>query len=117
MHAGTLPEELGSVLRSLQILYLEDNALNSSLPLEWGSAWPDLQRLYLQGNALYGTLPAAWGDQGTWNSLQQLNLSSNQLQGSIPGESPCTSGMVGGGTEVHALDSQQPVELIQCDDT
>ena len=111
-----MPEDLGSVLSSLQILYLDDNALNSSLPSEWGSAWPDLQWLYLQGNTLYSTLPAAWGYEGTWNSLQQLNLSSNQLQGSIPGDSPCTSGAVGGATKVHALVGQQPVKSIQCDD-
>ena len=117
MHAGTLPEDLGSVLSGLQILYLDDNALNSSLPSEWGSAWPDLQRLYLQGNTLYSTLPAAWGYEGTWNSLQQLNLSSNQLQGSIPGDPPCISRTVGSGTEVHALVGKQPVKLSQCDET
>ncbi|KAK9786688.1 hypothetical protein WJX73_000464 [Symbiochloris irregularis] len=85
--SGTLPEQIGSDLPSLTLLYASHNRFSGTLPAAWSQL--DIQQLSLEANRLTGTLPSEWGLQ--WPNAYLLYLSNNSLQGTLP---PAWAGLV-----------------------
>lgn len=71
---------LPCLVRALQGLHLQRNALTGTLPEQWG-ALGELRVAYAHDNALSGPLPGAWSGLA---SIEVLHLSANQLAGSLP---------------------------------
>ncbi len=77
--AGTIPSSLGN-LRSLEYLYLQENALQGQIPPSLGNL-AELKCLNLGSNQLTGPIPTSLGQLA---NLEFLHLYDNQLTGSIP---------------------------------
>ncbi|CAL5374941.1 unnamed protein product [Camellia sinensis] len=78
---GTIPKEIGS-LRNLTILSLSTNNLNGNIPSTLGEI-ESLQRLYryLGGNNFHGSIP---NEICLLSNLGELYAEQNELSGSIP---------------------------------
>ncbi|KAL7224643.1 hypothetical protein ACSBR1_026004 [Camellia fascicularis] len=76
---GTIPKEIGS-LRNLNVLDLANNNLNGNIPSTLGEI-KSLQRLYLGGNNFHGSIP---NEICLLSNLGELYAEYNKLSGSIP---------------------------------
>ncbi|CAL5376596.1 unnamed protein product [Camellia sinensis] len=76
---GTIPKEIGS-LRNLTVLSLVYNNLNGNIPSTLGEI-KSLQRLYLGGNNFHGSIPI---EICLLSNLGELYVEKNELSGSIP---------------------------------
>ena len=77
--SGLIPSEIGN-LDSLEMLWLEENALTGPIPPEIGNL-QKLIYLILNHNQLSGSIP---DEMGNLSSLQILKINNNQLTGMIP---------------------------------
>ncbi|KAL7224218.1 hypothetical protein ACSBR1_025643 [Camellia fascicularis] len=76
---GTIPKEIGS-LRNLTVLSLANNNLNGNIPSTLGEI-KSLQRLYLGNNKFHGSIP---NEICLLSNLGELYAELNKLSGSIP---------------------------------
>ncbi|XP_028066132.1 probable leucine-rich repeat receptor-like protein kinase At1g35710 [Camellia sinensis] len=80
--SGILPNSIGNLSNSLEILSVSRNPLIGTIPKEIGSL-RNVTVLALAGNNLDGNIPSTLGDI---KSLQRLYLGGNNFHGSIPNE-------------------------------
>ncbi|CAI0396744.1 unnamed protein product [Linum tenue] len=77
---GNLPEQIGNLSKSLEILSAGDNALEGSIPSGIQNL-VNLQWLEVADNNLTGTIPSVIGNM---QALRQLDVSGNRISGCIP---------------------------------
>jgi len=78
--AGTLPEEIGSLLTNLKRLSLHANQINGSIPATFGNL-TELIKLILSKNLLSGKIPS---QLGKLTNLKFLGLGFNDFNSEIP---------------------------------
>ncbi|KAA8535528.1 hypothetical protein F0562_030531 [Nyssa sinensis] len=76
---GSIPSEIGS-LKNLNYLAFSNNNINGSIPSTIGGLGK-LQRLYLDGNKIEGFIP---NELCHLRNLGEISMESNKLSGSIP---------------------------------
>ncbi|KAI3470539.1 hypothetical protein Pfo_027202 [Paulownia fortunei] len=77
---GSIPECLGNLSKSLQVLQLKENHLNSLIPTTFTKGCL-LETLNLNGNKLEGTLPKSLVNCG---KLQVIDIENNEIQDMFP---------------------------------
>nr|XP_043622718.1 probable LRR receptor-like serine/threonine-protein kinase At2g16250 [Erigeron canadensis] len=77
---GSIPNELGENLQTLQVLDLRSCDISGAIPFSVGN-FSSLNELYLSDNALTGTIPSSLSQL---SRLSVLDLSRNTLTGLIP---------------------------------
>ncbi|KOM55404.1 hypothetical protein LR48_Vigan10g129600 [Vigna angularis] len=72
---------LSNITTNLRTLYLDYNLLDGSIPDEFGKAMNSLENLYVSNSKLQGKVPSFFGNMCR---LQRLDLSNNRLHGKFP---------------------------------
>jgi len=72
---------LSNFTTNLRTLHLDSNFLEGSIPDEFGKSMNSLEYLYLSNNKLQGKVPSFFGSMCR---LQRLDLSNNKLNGEFP---------------------------------
>nr|XP_016442616.1 PREDICTED: LRR receptor-like serine/threonine-protein kinase GSO1 [Nicotiana tabacum] len=80
LFSGSIPLNIGHVMKKLKVLDLSGNAFTGSIPYSIARV-KRLSRLDLTDNHLSGKIPDWWYDL---QQLQVIDLSGNNLSGSIP---------------------------------
>nr|XP_009625819.1 receptor-like protein EIX1 [Nicotiana tomentosiformis] len=80
LFSGSIPLNIGHVMKKLKVLDLSGNAFTGSIPYSIARV-KRLSRLDLSDNHLSGKIPDWWYDL---QQLQVIDLSGNYLSGSIP---------------------------------
>ncbi|KAI8018751.1 putative leucine-rich repeat receptor-like protein kinase [Camellia lanceoleosa] len=104
--SGTLPNSIGNLSNSLEMVYVSENQLIGTIPKEIGSLW-NLTVLSLAVNNLNGNIPSTLGEI---KSLQRLYLGGNNFHGSIPNEI-CLLGNLG---ELYAQENKLSGSIPSC---
>uniref|UniRef100_A0A453DL21 Receptor kinase-like protein Xa21 n=1 Tax=Aegilops tauschii subsp. strangulata TaxID=200361 RepID=A0A453DL21_AEGTS len=77
---GDLPNSIGDLPKSLEILLLRENKISGTVPKEIENL-TNIKRLYMGNNLLTGSIPKSLGNL---QELIELSLSQNKLSGQIP---------------------------------
>ncbi|PHU16775.1 hypothetical protein BC332_12470 [Capsicum chinense] len=77
---GVLPNSIGNLSSSIEIIYIGDAHINGLIPTSIGNM-SGLTGLDLRGNNLAGTIPS---DVGKLKKIEGLYLNNNKLHGHIP---------------------------------
>ncbi|VAH55022.1 unnamed protein product [Triticum turgidum subsp. durum] len=77
---GDLPNSIGDLSKSLEVLLLRTNKLSGTIPKEIEHL-TNIKRLYMENNLLTGSIPKSLGNL---EDLIELSLSQNKLSGQIP---------------------------------
>ncbi|XP_047074162.1 receptor kinase-like protein Xa21 isoform X2 [Lolium rigidum] len=107
---GNLPNSIGSLPKSLQVLVLTDNKISGPIPHEIGCL-TNLTLLYMGQNLLSGNLPNSLGNLP---HLFVLSLSQNKLSGQIPPSVGNLSQLSELYLQQNHLSGSIPVALAQC---
>ncbi|KAG2641635.1 hypothetical protein PVAP13_2KG240200 [Panicum virgatum] len=77
---GILTSSIANLSKTLQILYIDYNAIEGTIPQGIGNL-VGLTQIAMGGNLLRGTLPVSLGKL---NKLQDIEFEQNKLEGAIP---------------------------------
>ncbi|KAG2259132.1 hypothetical protein Bca52824_078426 [Brassica carinata] len=88
LFTGEIPNEIGSLHKTLKQLSLSENLLQGNIPHELGSL-NRLVYLDLGTNRFTGQIPAELFCNGSSSSLQYIDISNNSLTGEIPLKNHC----------------------------
>uniref|UniRef100_A0A7S3KXY8 L domain-like protein n=1 Tax=Amphora coffeiformis TaxID=265554 RepID=A0A7S3KXY8_9STRA len=80
---GTIPPELGELIRLVTILDLSRNDLKGPIPTELGQINDRLRSINLSGNRLSGKIPESLS---ALDRLAEIRLDKNDLTGSVPND-------------------------------
>ncbi|KAL6993159.1 hypothetical protein U1Q18_011276 [Sarracenia purpurea var. burkii] len=106
--SGFLSPKVG-VLKSLQTLSLQGNAITGEIPKDFGNL-TSLNMLDLENNSLTGEIPSSFGNL---KNLQFLFLNQNNLTGSIPDSLSLLPNLITLQLASNSLSGQIPEHLFQ----